>query len=253
MKIFITIFLAFIMLIHSYSQDEKTISDLQPLMKVLEISAFTGLIWQLAYEYSDSEQKPKMKEEVINDIKNWLMKKPDKDERIAEYILAKKYENNIINLFNEFSPIGSQFGGFLYLKSDIPVRFASKDSGITLLVTGIASENTYNTLRSTAKQRAAKVISSMILPSIDKIVKIFINTEVKFIGMVVTYGSKDFSDDSKALNLIAETVALVSPIEACKNFIEGKITEDELLNESDVYQCNRDMRKGMIKIKIEIE
>ncbi len=89
-----------------------------------------------------------------------------------------------MKLFKKLNLVGSQLGRFVYLKSAIPVRFALKDNSLTLLITGIASEYTYNTLRTTAKSRAAKAIESMILPSLKNFDEVFFSSDIKYKGVV---------------------------------------------------------------------
>ena len=79
----------------------------------------------------------------------------------------------------------------------------------------------------------------MIFPSLKYIYDAFANTKIKDIGASIIYGSKDFSDDRSSLKLKAEIVTLVVSMKNCKKFIDGKITQDEFVNLSEIYQRDR--------------
>ena len=252
----ILIFFLSVSIAQSEQLQQPKISQLQTVIDVLEIETSARTIWELAYGYGDIENKPKSPKEVIEDIDVWLKNKPDKDEQkgqIAEYQLVVKHRDNLVRLFQEFKLVGTQLGEFVYLRGTIPVRFALKDNSLTLLITGVASEYTYNTLRTTAKSRAAKIIESMILPSLKNIHEFFSSSDIKYFGMVVVYSSKDFSKKSRVLKLKAEVVSLVIASDKCKQFVEGKITQEDLVDSADVYLFDRDMVTGIKKVKVSLE
>jgi hypothetical protein len=238
-------------------QAGKQPTPLQPLMSVLNVEAsFADLKWNLAIGYGEPENKPKLYEEFNEDFDDWLQRKPQVDERkgqIAEYNLAFKYKENIKKVFENFGLIGSELGMFLYSENEIPIRFAQIENELVFLVTRVGSNKVYNTLRSTSKNRAAKIISSNILPELKAFYDSFKNTDIKYYGMIVAYGGKDFLNKSTALNLKTEVVAFIVSSENCKKFSEGIITEDELVDLSDIYLKDRDMVTDIKKIKVALE
>ncbi len=238
-------------------QAGKQPTPLQPLMNVLDVEFLSlDLKWSLGISYGESENKPKLYEEFNKDFEDWLQRKPEVDEKkgqIAEYNLAFKYKENIKKIFANFGLIGSELGMFLYSESEIPIRFAQIENGIVFLVNRVGSNKVYNALRSTSKTRAAKIISSNILPELKAFYDSFKDTDIKYYGMIVAYGSKDFLDKSTALNLKTEVVAFIVSSENCKKFAEGIITADELVDLSDIYLKDRDMVTGIKKIKVTLE
>jgi hypothetical protein len=104
---------------------------------------------------------------------------------------------------------------------------------VTFLATGVLSKNVYNTLLSTPKSRAAQVTSTIVLPALTHLCSTFLLTEVAYVGIVVTYRSRDFSDrfDTGA----SEAVTVIVAQDRCKKFLAGEITDDELLSQSYVY------------------
>ncbi|MDD1778224.1 MAG: hypothetical protein LUQ65_08655, partial [Candidatus Helarchaeota archaeon] len=209
------------------------------------------LHWDLS---KDPGHKPKSNTGAMIDFSKWLQEKPSLDEKfIKEHTLALKYENNIRMLFNRFGLIGSELGRFLCDETFKPIAFAQKPDGIVFLVTQVYSNKIYNILSTTSKTRASKIISSMILPSMKAFREAFKNTKIKYYGMLVAYGSKDFSKaEYEVLDLQAEVVSLIVSAQNCKKFVEGVLTDDEFVAASEIYSVDRDMR-NLKRIKITLE
>jgi hypothetical protein len=155
-------------------------------------------------------------------------------------------------LFSKFGLIGDGLGRFTCSELFQPIRFAQKEDGIVFLVTHIFSDTVFNTLRNTSKTRASKIINSMILPSMPAFHGSFKNTEIKYYGMLVTYGSEDFSEKDSVFNRRAEILAFVTPRDKCKQFVAGSIIDDEFVNDSEIYLQDRDI-KFFKKVKVTLE
>jgi hypothetical protein len=265
---FSSLFVIFLIIILNYAfsfgqiqpQDTGAITTpppLVPLISVLNVGTFVETLWSLGVGLDQPEYKPKSNEEVLKDFNQWLLSKP-KVERwkgeIAEYNFALKYKENIKKIIDHLSFIGSERGMFLYNKMEIPVRFAQAETGMVFLVTGVGSSTVFNTLRTTPKSRAAKIISTKILPEMETFYDFFKDTDIKYCGMAVVYGSEDFSDESiSRVSLKAEVVTLVVSSENCKKFVDGIMTEDQLIDLSDIYLKDRDMGFNVKKIKVTLE
>lgn len=217
------------------------------VIDVLKVeAAVMGTRWELAV--GSQEDAPKSNEGALEDFSKWLKKYETKEES-----LGLKYEKNVRKIFGNFKLIGNDWGKFVCNSVFSPVRFAQKQDGIVFLVTKVFSDNVYNTLRTSAKTRASNIISSMILPSMKAFYNSFGSTDIKYYGMVVAYGSKDFSKEGfHALNLRAEIVSLIVSAQTCKKFVEGIITDDELINASEIYLQDRDIRH-LKRIKVNLE
>lgn len=243
---------------------EEKPSDLMPSMDVLKFESLGAkTYWSLSIGYASAKYRPKEREDVLKDLSSWLQYKPEEDTEhpptkyelmlIAEYKLTSKYQNELKKLFGHFGLIGSNLGLFLYGDKEIPVRFANIDGKTCLLIRGVATDNVYNTLRTTAKSRAAKVLTSSILPTLNDFYNSFKDTDIAYYGMIISYGSKDFSDESIALNLEAEVLCLIVSKDNCRKFVNGEITETKLLDSSHIYISDRDMIGFFKKIEVKIE
>jgi hypothetical protein len=218
------------------------------LIEVLGVESLSmGIYWDSVHHGVSSVKRS---DSAMLDLSLWLQKKPEVDGRkgeIAEYNLASKYEGNIRSLFRKLIRCK-----FICNESFIPVRFARKEDGILFLVTHISSDYIYNTLKTSAKIRASKVISSAILPSMKDFYVNFRNTDLKYYGMMVVYGSKDFSGGDDAGNLKVEIVSLITSALNCKNFGDGAITDDEFIAVSEIYLRDRDAEDFM-RVKVSLE
>jgi hypothetical protein len=217
------------------------------VIDVLKVeAALMGTSWELAV--GSQEDAPKSNRGALEDFSKSLNEKYETKERTW----GLKYEKNVRKILGNLELIGDDWGRFVCSSTLTPVRFAQKGDGIVFLVTKVFSDNVYNTLRTTAKTRASNIISSMILPSMKAFYNSFGSTDIKYYGMVVAYGSKDFSKEGNVLNLRAEVVSLIVSAQTCKKFVEGIITDDELINASEIYLQDRDV-KHLKRIKVNLE
>lgn len=239
---------------------------LEPFSKWSGQSAALEPNWELIYRFKSEAEKTS--DGAIKSIDSciYLLKEKLEETHKTKIIngdsighaMLLRYSSNITDVFNGLKLINNDFGEFIYNAGTCPVNFVSKDdsrllSSTTILISAIALNTIYNTQEYTAKERAEKVVSHVILPNLGIIAKAFANTMIKYVAIAVIYGSKDFTNDEETLNLLPETVILVTPIKTCNDFSKGTITDEELINASDAYQNSRDMHPIQInKIKISI-
>ena len=247
----------------TYGQQEiakqKTFSP--KLMNVKDIFIITGLDkgqWTLYAANKAREYAPKKAETIIAVIDTFLLKPPTENKskgQINEFGLIKKYRNNIDNIFKELELISSdQYGSFFCSGfTNLPVHFAVYgDTALSLIVSGVFIDNIYNTLRMTERQRAAKVITTYILPNFKSFTKSFQGKEIKYFGMICVYGTKDFSDDGSFATK-PETVAFISPVKFIRRYVAGDLTEEDMINFADIFISGREMGFEYKKIKITLE
>jgi hypothetical protein len=227
-------------------------SDFPPVIKTLEMTTIMDrTMWGLGVQFRETENL-KSPEEVLTDVETFSTKGGGTPQERAQQAAVAKYRDPVRKVFGDLKLVGSRLGQFVYVKGSVPVWFAMRDDGMTLLVTGVVSTINYNTLRVTPRERAAEALRSSILPSLKAFAAFRDVSDVKFYGMTVVYGSQDFSDKSP-LSTKAETVTLIVPAPMCQKFIAGDLTEDDLLAGGDVYVADRDMVTGVKKIKIRLQ
>lgn len=207
--------------------------------------------WSLGVQYQKEDNKPSKPEEVIADIDSFVLS--DKSGHEGERYYVKKYKESIDSVFNDMKLIGTSLGEFVYMKkTEVPIRVCTyNDTSKIFLITGIALQDVYNTLKLTSRQRATKVITAYLIPTV-KAMKPMMNKEFDYFGLGAVFASKDFSSKS-ALATKEEYILFVVPSKKASDFVKGKITEDELVESADIISSDRDMVTGTKKIKITLE
>ena len=206
--------------------------------------------WSLAVQFHDEKYPPKAADRATADVERVIglrreerAAKENHPDIVDEWDLIEKYREDISSLLSVSGPL---------LYTGLPVRFALKDNDLTLILNSLVSTNVYNTLRLDAKQRAAKEIQDTVLPAIRRFATAVVNSkDIKYFGVVVAYGSKDFSKESDD-NTEAEIVALIASSERCKKLAAAELTEEEFVDTADVYLIDRDTRNDLRKIKLSI-
>lgn len=252
------LFVAFINTSFSQTNPSKIISpELKSVRDVFERRNFDKTLWNLHYLDDSDKYLPIKAENVIIDIDKYLSVPPIENTRageMKEFKLIKKYRNTLDSTLNSLKLFSrGQRGEFLYIKQGSnPIHFASfNDTALSLIISGAYIGIIYNTLKLTSRQRAAKVITTYILPSLTSFANNFKTNEVKYFGMTFLYGSKNFLEEG-SLATKPEFVGFVASSFLIKRYASGIITEDELINASDIYICDRDMFENK-KIKIVLE
>jgi len=224
------------------------INDFDRVLKIAVMSDKTT--WSLGVNYKKENYIPIKSEEVKILIDSFIVA-PKSNECDKFYI--KKYKKEIDTLFTNMKFLGDSYCTFLGVKNvEVPIKISNYNVTSKLfLLKGIASTDIYNTLRLTSRQRASKIITSRIIPSL-KSLKPILSKEFDYVGMGVVFGSKDFSDKS-ALALKEDYVFFIAPKSKIIDFNNNKITEDELIQSADVYISDREMSFDVKKVKIALE
>ena len=229
------------------------------LLEVIDVESFARTLWELAANRNvlaaHPEDKPKTPQEAASDIDKFISAKvgtepwtpsasadPRHEGRrglLAEQALFKKHRDSLSTV------VGSTLRPLLY--SEIPARFALKDGALTLLLTTLDSENVYNTLRLDSRQRAAKEIDAIALPAIERLSTVRA-PDVKYFGVIVAYGTRDFSQEDSSKTPEAELVVLVAQADRCRKVSDAELTEEEFVDTADVYLVDGGVRK--IKVSL---
>jgi hypothetical protein len=96
----------------------------------------------------------------------------------------------------------------------------------------VGSDDVYNTLRATPRERAAKIFSSIAARSIGAAADRFAGSDVKYVAVFVTYGARDFAEEGATSE--PETMAVISPITTALAFKNGEKSDNELLKKSSI-------------------
>jgi hypothetical protein len=226
-----------------------------PVAKVIEVEAFSLDNWNLAFSSRNPDlptemrtrlQKyiPKNGEEAMADLDKYIDEKPGADwgtNLVAEHTMISKNQSSFEALVKvSLKPL-------LYTES--PIRLASHDGSLTLILSSMGSENIYNTLRLEAKERAGKEIQETVLPEIKQFQVINIPA-IKYFGVIDIYGTKDFSEPDSTPK--PELVALVASVQNCRKLANAEMTEEDFVAASDVYIVGKIAIDQVRKVKVSL-
>lgn len=217
-----------------------------PIAELVEVAAVNKTDWSLAFAYESVEEKDKPKggETAASDLSAYAAEKPGPDwgpKLTAEHTLIVRNQAVLTRFLRQVTkPL---------IYTQVPVRFASKEGGLVVVETSVGSHNIYNTLRLETKERAAKEIVATVLPAIKQFRGINV-PEVRGFGVVVIYGTRDFSAPDSTPE--PEAVALVASVENCRKLDQSEITEEDFVAASDIYLVDKDSFDAR-KVKISLD
>lgn len=166
------------------------------------------------------------------------------------YGFLSKNQESIKNILHNLGVGKTDDFIFLKTKSDFPVSILEyKNNSNMLLLTNILSPITYNSIKLNSRERARDVISNTIIELVEIISQYDFTPLVKYVGCGICYRIDDFSN-RKLVGVNPEFVFAIFPINALKLFRGGNITEDKLIQKSDVYISeygNNNLKKIDIK------
>jgi len=204
-----------------------------PVATVIEDEASSRTDWDLTIAYRHKDYPPKSAQQAIGDLDKYVLLKPepggDSPQLLAEHLLMGKYHADLDKL------VSVSFGPLLYTVT--PVRLASREGELTLLLTSLGSVNIYNTQRLDARGRAAKEIQATVLPEIKQF-RVVTAPAIKNFGVIVIYGTKDFSEEDSTPK--PELVALVASAGNCRKLAAATMTEEDFVAASDTYIVDKD-------------
>jgi hypothetical protein len=225
---------------------EPTLPDEPSLARQL---ALGRNLYTLAYTYADPlfpRQSPSGAAQILgNEIAN-----PPARASKEEIAFLKQREKQIDSQLY-LLPIASRQTDSTYLCDGFltPVRIARKDSGLCVVFTGLVSNAAYDSYSHTARMRAETVMQALLLPCMKSLGMFAADTAFDYIGIAAYYPTT--ANDSTAD--VPEMLMIVSPRAVCVKFSQEEITEDELLDRSDVFMADIDTPSDVRKIKIELQ
>lgn len=141
-------------------------------------------------------------------------------------------------------------GDYMFLKGDsldYPTILQYK-AGRILVLHALRGSSIYNEARLNEYGMITKAVSDIALPVAHKIAG-FIPNDIQYVGIVVAYPHRDLTEKYLTLNS-GGCVILAIPVTALKDYAHTYITENDLLNQSDLYGYSKDHPFRRIEIKI---
>jgi len=167
-----------------------------------------------------------------------------------QYQLFKVYLPNITSIFQNIGMFGSEVGTFLLDDLSAPQAFATKAGGTVLVLTTLAATEPLETRNSTAKTRAVDIMSTRMIPVLREMDKVLRDSDLVFYGVCFTYGSRSNSDESSMKWPEPEMLAVIVPRDVLHQFVEGQITDNDLLAKCEMYLSDRDARFNLQRVQL---
>lgn len=136
--------------------------------------------------------------------------------------LLKKFRKEITQTYTSAS------ADMLFNKSFFPVKCAiTEDSALAIVFSGMYSTFVY---KENNKNTALEVIVTELLPFIKISAENFKNSDIKYIGIIKTYGIRSAEGKIRSCSIV-----MLTPVKVSQKFQEGKIRAAELIINSEIY------------------
>jgi hypothetical protein len=201
--------------------------------------------WSLSVKYQNKEYPLHSPSEVALQVLDF---QPKQDGTAGDRFIAT-HRTALSKFFTSLNSLGKEEVYFLHSQW-LPIKVASKDDAPCMVFTNFASTNLYNSLRLTEKQRAAKVLDTLVLPILQKLDDSLYDSEIPHYCIVYFYGSQDFSQKSR-LSIRPEVLVLVISREICHAFAKGKLSQEKLLSRTEVFIGSEDVKPRRVDITID--
>ena len=165
-----------------------------------------------------------------------------------ELDFKKKNKTQINTLFSSLKYIGKDDAK--YASNVNPVSILSNDEGRTFFIQSIFIDDIFNTVKLSARQRAAKVISTYLINCLKESSSIISDKSISFFAAGAAYGCKDLLTDNSRIE--GEYVYIISSRIMIEKYSLGSISEDDLINQASIFLREKD-NFGLKKVKISLE
>ena len=197
---------------------------------------FSKIIWELGIKHNKSENVA-TSEQLAANLKDQTI--PNKD-KIAKFLSGSHY-----------------FGGstipYLISDSSFPIVAYTYSKRRALGINCIASDTVFNTVKLNEYQRASKLITQILFPYVKDLHENLRGSSFEYFIVGLCYGSKNFMEESDVLNLKSEMLIAIFALKDIKLFIEGQITDQDLIDKSAIDLSGRNDIATSRRIKINLQ
>lgn len=135
-----------------------------------------------------------------------------------------------------------------------PVQFTNKNNTLNLLISGLAYNKAFNTQITTARKRAVKIVTEMVLPGLKKSQALLQIPGLQSISYTVMYSCRDFDQDKSLTNLNpVEIITMTAPVSLHKQYIAGQITEDAFIKQAEFFLKEYTSKNEIKRVELKVE
>jgi hypothetical protein len=198
------------------------------VFEVAKLCQFNRIEWELAVGSADKDYRPVDKSRFISTVKADELAAagltPEDAARVASALPGYCAETI---MYYAAKPLGPA------------LAVGSLDGKRCAIVTNIMFTTVFNTLRTSAQERATSVATSVALPHILSLAESLKDHGFTCFGACVSFGSRNFVDHSDVLNTKGEVVVVAIPVQALTRLQSGEITEEEAIAQGVAFGADR--------------
>lgn len=175
--------------------------------------------------------------EMLNNLEDYaFMNSPEKNSQIKKILKDISYINKAKCLYFSKNPVSI-------------MKIKDKDC----IIFNYAIDTVFNTLRTTPNKRLAEVLRVCVLSKMSVFQDELFKSEYPYYGIMITYGSRDFSDRSAFPSIEYECGLIFIDKNECAKFVKTEISENEFLSKSIIYLQDSGMEGEYKKVDIIID
>jgi hypothetical protein len=241
--------LTFFLFLTSTLNAQINLDSLPPLLDVMKQIAVGRNTYELGETFESKYFSLKTCEDAAQIFRNCLHS-PVKRASTQETNFLKTVEEEAVDIIYSMPAGINSIQNGIYVADAFlsPVRAIKKSDGAGIIFTGITSKTVYNSFKLSARERASRTISDIILPCIKKLKKLLADSNIRYIGIAVYSPTRDLTD--KNSDDVAELVSVVASSKDCVAYLSSNLTEDEFLDHSDIFNADKDLYDDVRKIKL---
>lgn len=208
----------------AYAQDATLSLNGLPELRGLTINeSIAGAEWTLAYHWRSEEYVPEEPDMVANGLRAGVMGNASGKER--EFLRA--FARQAADAIDGLGRFGGYRAGFMH-ETAPPVRFFAQDGELGVLVSSLGLSVNFNTLQTNESERIEQVLFEMVIPELAQPYRAFEGTDVGLLGIAVSYGASDFTDDNDLPR--GETLIAIFPMGALAEHNQFAISDSQLVS-----------------------
>lgn len=157
----------------------------------------------------------------------------------------------VAKFFLENGTIGSGLAAYRSSSKDLPIELFQRNDSAGVSLGPLMLDQTYNTLKLTAKQRASAIVKTKAVPALRALLKNFDEPGLQFYAVSVLFSSKSFLKDKEAAE--SEALFMCAPASLLRQFFEGQTTLDDVVDHSEIFMKEGGSESQLQRIRVVLD
>ena len=182
---------------------------------------------------------------IIKSVQQYIETNPAAKTR-ADVLLTKNYtplRSFYLTTTNKTTVAAS----FLY--ADAPYSYAMHNGALALHIGAVKAGEMYDLGRKTEKGVITTALTTCLFPSL-KAFSEFRDTDIRYVGLSVYYGTTDSREEGKPL--VPHTLTFIAALEDVIKYSAGDINDKELLAAGELYHADPESVAALNKVYLDL-